>query len=449
VVWDPKTGGFAFDNDDLGGTAATIKFLSTDVLRVPEDPLAGNAQMSPRGANIGRNEFAQSINDAYTNGVLVGVTSVRKQDEGTWILSGNNTNTGSYQIDLGTLEFATPSSLPSAAQVDFISTGVADRDVCLGVLVGGGGWTSGDVDSLIAGLSYEANSSSSIGLDTFNGDFTYGTAITGTKGVRKLGPNTLTLTGTHTYNGSTRVREGTLLVNGSTAAAIAGRQIANSLGIGASMIVQYDPNGLGSATLGGSGTVGGVTYIQRGARIQGGDAAFAGTLTLGGLLIGNNQESDWSRLRFNIAAGGKIATTSFAVNGTNHVVQILDPVLTVGTNTLITYTGGSIGGSNGFGGLVLDNLPAGVTANLVDTGSAVQLAVTAVPPVVSPNLDYSFLGGGVIQFSWTGAFKLQSQTNNLSVGLSTNWVDYPIITNPVNVTNSPGVPVRLFRLKSL
>jgi hypothetical protein len=48
--------------------------------------------------------------------------------------------------------------------------------------------------------------------------------------------------------------------------------------------------------------------------------------------------------------------------------------------------------------------------------------------------------GNSIQFSWTGSFKLQAQTNSLSVGLSTNWMDYPgggtsPVTVPIGVTN--------------
>jgi hypothetical protein len=33
--------------------------------------------------------------------------------------------------------------------------------------------------------------------------------------------------------------------------------------------------------------------------------------------------------------------------------------------------------------------------------------------------------GNDLQFSWTGSFKLQSQTNGFNVGISSNWADYP------------------------
>jgi hypothetical protein len=41
-----------------------------------------------------------------------------------------------------------------------------------------------------------------------------------------------------------------------------------------------------------------------------------------------------------------------------------------------------------------------------------------------PELEYSSDGSN-ITFTWSGAFKLQSQTHDLSTGLSTDWSDYP------------------------
>ena len=88
---------------------------------------------------------------------------------------------------------------------------------------------------------------------------------------------------------------------------------------------------------------------------------------------------------------GKISATTLNVNGT-HFVNILDTTLGVGTNNLFYYTG-TIGG-NGFSGFQLGTLPAGVTGNLQDSGTAVQLAVTSagfVPPAVS---GYGPVSGG-------------------------------------------------------
>jgi len=101
--------------------------------------------------------------------------------------------------------------------------------------------------------------------------------------------------------------------------------------------------------------------------------------------------------------------------------------------------------------------PAGGSGSVTvvgDAGSGQAFSFNAASGVLSvvasgpspTSLNYTNLGGGVLQFSWTGAFKLQWQTNAAAVGLKTNWVDYPDTSNPVNVTNNPVVPTTFFRL---
>jgi len=55
--------------------------------------------------------------------------------------------------------------------------------------------------------------------------------------------------------------------------------------------------------------------------------------------------------------------------------------------------------------------------------------------------------GSTLTFTWTGTFKLQSQTNSLSGGLTTNWFDYPGgSTSGVSVSINPTNPTVFFRL---
>ncbi|MEI6077630.1 MAG: hypothetical protein WCS94_18765, partial [Verrucomicrobiota bacterium] len=64
-----------------------------------------------------------------------------------------------------------------------------------------------------------------------------------------------------------------------------------------------------------------------------------------------------------------------------------------------------------------------------------------------PTLNFTNNGGGSLQFSWTGNYKLQAQTNTLGTGLSTNWGDYPGGgSSPVNVTVDPAQSSVFFRL---
>lgn len=91
------------------------------------------------------------------------------------------------------------------------------------------------------------------------------------------------------------------------------------------------------------------------------------------------------------------------------------------------------------------------TDNGVYTGSAGDFApyLSFTVGAAAPTLDYAITGGGTgIDFSWTGSAILQSQTNGLGTGLSTNWFDYPGGgTSPVSVPVDDTQPTVFFRLK--
>ena len=83
----------------------------------------------------------------------------------------------------------------------------------LGVGTSGGYFTAANVASLFAGtLAGVANSTTSnVGIDTTAGDFTYSTNISSaTRGLVKLGDNTLLLSGTNTNLSATYLEAGTL-----------------------------------------------------------------------------------------------------------------------------------------------------------------------------------------------------------------------------------------------
>lgn len=73
-----------------------------------------------------------------------------------------------------------------------------------------------------------------------------------------------------------------------------------------------------------------------------------------------------------------------------------------------------------------------------------------VPLVTTPEaLQYSY-AAGVLTLTWVdSAFHLQVQTNTLSTGLNSNWVNYPGgSTSPVTVTNNPANGSVFFRLSN-
>jgi hypothetical protein len=72
------------------------------------------------------------------------------------------------------------------------------------------------------------------------------------------------------------------------------------------------------------------------------------------------------------------------------------------------------------------------TNNLAVDGS---IGVGSPAVVTPPTLSFGHSGGG-LQFSWTGSFKLQSQTNTI---IRSKWIDYPgggtsPVTVPIDVT---------------
>jgi hypothetical protein len=87
-----------------------------------------------------------------------------------------------------------------------------------------------------------------------------------------------------------------------------------------------------------------------------------------------------------------------------------------------------------------------INGNNYFDASDVAALQAIVGPVTPPTLNYTVVAPGQIQFDWTGAFKLQWQTNALSTGLSGTWVDYPDTNNPVTVNIDPTVPTAFFRL---
>ena len=248
-------------------------------------------------------------------------------------------------------------------------------------------------------------------------------------GVTIAGPGTWTFAGNNTYVTNTTVSGGTLLINGT---------------MGAGTV-----NVLTNASAGGAGSVSGTITVQIGGTLQGGDASYANTLTTTTLNLGNNSSAR-TVSRFNVATGGQVAATTLNVNGTN-TIQIRDTSLAVGTHTLFTYTG-AVGGTSGSAGLQLGTLPAGVTAHLNDTGSAVQLVVTSVVTVnLNPPMLVNSTTGNTLTLSWPAdhlGWRLQVQTNALNAGLGKNWFTWPNSTNltSVPILLNPANPSVFFRL---
>jgi hypothetical protein len=96
----------------------------------------------------------------------------------------------------------------------------------------------------------------------------------------------------------------------------------------------------------------------------------------------------------------------------------------------------------------LPTLPGGLGWDTSSVPVDGRLKVTG-GTLTAPTLQVA-QNGNQLTFSWDHvSFKLQSQTNNLSTGLSSNWADYPGgDSSPVTVPINPANPTAFFRLIS-
>ncbi len=138
-----------------------------------------------------------------------------KTGAGTQNFTVAQSYTGTTTVTAGTLLAPTTAELPGSN----VAGKVTFNGGTIGVQVGGAGWTTGDVDSL---LSNATKTSGALGIDTTNGNFTQWTPFTTANfgpslGLNKLGANDLTLDQANTFTGATTVTAGTLTLTNALA----------------------------------------------------------------------------------------------------------------------------------------------------------------------------------------------------------------------------------------
>jgi fibronectin-binding autotransporter adhesin len=298
-----------------------------------------------------------------------------------------------------------------------------------------------------AGVIYNnstaTNGTLTVGTDDASTSFdgTFGNGSTRALGLTKVGAGTLTLSGVHTNTGNVTVTGGTLALTG---AGSFGNAALISVGSGAFFDVAGGGGTLtlnSGQTLGGSGTVTGNVIASSGSTIAPGTSVgtltVAGNVTLGGgmtMELNRSLAPNSDRL---VTSGGSI-TGGGTLTTTN-----IGPALQVG-DTFQLFAAGVSGITANLQTVdVLNGVTYTWNNNISSSGS---IQVASVTPIGQPTLGVS-QSGNSLTFSWSGPFKLQSQTNSLSVGVSSNWGDYPGgSTSPVIVTINPANPTVFFRL---
>lgn len=179
--------------------------------------ISGNA----RDLSLVQNNTAGRLQiDAAVSNYATNTTALAKSGQGLAVLAGTNTYTGVTFINEGTLQFAKQTSLYNNTTASWTAANInVASGATLALNVGGSGeFTTSDIATLSAlgTATTGLTSGAKLGLDTSSGDFTHTTGIANTNGganavgLRKLGANTLTLTGAGTYTGGTAIEQGRL-----------------------------------------------------------------------------------------------------------------------------------------------------------------------------------------------------------------------------------------------
>ena len=246
-------------------SASTTLDLSAAGLGMAALGSLSDAAGAPTGQQVllGGNTLDVGLDNSSTtfSGAISGSGgSLIKQGAGTFTLAGTNTYTGTTTASAGILLATTTASLPgynTSGKVDVAAGAV------LAVQTGtaSSGWNSAQIDSLRTATNWTSNTAA-LGIDTSNGNFTYGSNITQPLALTKLGGNMLTLTGANTYSGPTTISGGTLQLGDGTSghdATLATGGIVNNsalvYNVFASQTANYPISGSGGLTKTGSGTL--------------------------------------------------------------------------------------------------------------------------------------------------------------------------------------------------
>lgn len=281
-----------------------------------------------------------------TGTMNVGTAVPFKTDGGTWTISSTGNIHGPFGLSNGGIIVNNNNALYPLVPINF-------------------GEASGNTGTLTINAGFVQ---STTGLTVVNGSTT-------ANGHRIIGAGTLDLgwpTRTLTINNATAANDLTI------STPITG--VGGFLKTGTGRLVVNGPSVEGPATVGAgvlaaSGSFEGGITVQNGGSLAPGNINLGGTATTPTLAFG----SGTTTLLVDVGAsfndvlqvttpGGltQAGTTTIEVNPTGS--------FTVAVYPLISYTGAS----PGLGGFVLGTLPAGITANLIDTGTAIALDVTAV-----------------------------------------------------------------------
>jgi len=264
--------------------------------------------------------------------------------------------------------------------------------------------------------------------------------ISGAGSLAQSSSGTVALGAVNTYTGNTTISAGTLALTGSGA-------------IGASALIAI-ANG---ATLDASGRVDQTWTLNSGQTLTGGGSVTGSLNALAGSTISLGTPLGTMLVQSNITLGG---TVLMELNQTNaptsdELVSVAGTITGGGTLTVANQGPALQPGAtfqlfnqpvSGFGTVNLPAVGANGWANNLAYNGTLTVVSTAAPPVTAVAA-----GGNVLTLSWPAdhtGWRLQTQTDDLTQGLGTNWVDVAgaTTTNQMSILINPASGGVYYRL---
>lgn len=197
-----------FRNDAATGTGLLIKGA------VSGSSTAGNTTiLTLDGSSTDPNTY---VSGAISDGTNGGKLAVLKNEAGMWTLTGNNTFTGGLTFNGGTIKYFADTETPFGRGLLTISGGVTfnhgngSPTIITNQMVVDGNFTMGGRTNTQWGGTMDLNAG--VRTITVSVDSKVASIISN-GGLIKAGANSLTLTSTNTYSGSTTVSQGALIAN--------------------------------------------------------------------------------------------------------------------------------------------------------------------------------------------------------------------------------------------
>lgn len=218
TVGQPYQTDLEINNTDLNSDALTHTLISGPAWLTMANPATGTVVGTPTSDNLGLNEFTVRVSDGMNPAVeAVMRINVVVETGGTWLgLSGNWDNSGIWTGGIF------PEGTDSTANFSAVDI-AADRTIALN-----GNRLIGNIHFADAGVSSNnltISGADSLFLDVSSGPptinvtqadraLTISSKLSGGKGLRKMGPGTLILSGSNGYTGDTFVAAGTMKLEG-------------------------------------------------------------------------------------------------------------------------------------------------------------------------------------------------------------------------------------------